>query len=90
MMYVSTNLGLIPWWDHVNQIFYRIVLLDCWVVAEAPTLLLPSTGSVTTIAVTGSETISSSPSLADMLGIWNVLVVKVFETNAGINPMERV
>ena len=46
--------------------------------------------SATTTMVTGSETVPLSVSIADMLDIWNVLVAKVCETNAGINPMERV
>ena len=87
---IHNQIWFIPWWDHVNHVFFCIVLLDCWVVAEVPMLLLPSTASATTIVATGSETTSSSASIADMLDIWNVLMVKVCETNAGINPMERV
>ena len=54
-MYVSTNLGFISWWDHVNHVFFHNVLLDCWVVTEVPTLILPSTASTTTTTVTGSK-----------------------------------
>ena len=85
-MYVSTNFGFVPWCDHENRDFFWIVVLVCCVLDAAPTWSLSLTGSAMTTAATDSETVSSSPSIVDMLGNENDLVVPVCKTNAGIKP----
>ena len=89
-MYVSTYFGFVPWCDHENHDFFWIVVLGCCVIDAAPTLSLSLAGSATTTAATESKTVSSSPSIVDMLGNENDLMVPVCKTNAGINPTDTI
>ena len=69
---------------------FFIHVLDCCVLDETPTLLLSLTASTTTTVATGSETVSLSSSSADMLDIGHVVMVQVWETNAGTSLTKRV
>ena len=77
-------------WGCTPTIMDQIVVLGCCVIDVAPTLSLSLMGSATTTMATGYETVSSSPSIVNMLGIANDLVLPACKTNAGSHPTKRV